>query len=641
TYAEAVAAGDECVSALAKEWRITPDLEKMIEAPKPLEVPDAPKAEAKVPEAFTLAPYGQPGTDSRPTKPAGKDGDQTGRTPEKGDRARSSNLLASVDLKKGALSGNWAKDGESVTCQPDNPARLVLPAAPKSDEYDLRIEFTRHSGNQGFGACLTSGNRTFLLQVSAVDNQYVAVTDFKDVAKDDWARRNLKYPMPTGKRQVMVIHVRKDGVRADLDGKEFYAYATDFSNHVRNEWGFRPRTLGLVSWLNVVTFYSVELVEGDALNAAAELPARCRIVNKASGKVLSIPNQNRGNSVELVAAGREVSQEWEILSIGRGRVRLCNRLADTCLGVRGESLKPDTDILNWIGRDAPAKAKAEGADWVIEDTGDGYVRIRNALSGLYFAAERDRGFQKDRAAAESQLWKLESLDAKLPEPAAEPKQPSLAGDWLLSSITNFHMTITLREDGTIGRPDGLKGRWTLGGDKLVADYGVIVDTFSGHDGDAWVGTNSEGTKIRLDRGKADAAPTRVFKSINEIVAAVPADVIPAKGRPWTTVKADAANVVISQNLDGQAFRVQVKVVDLPKWDGKGMLYSAVDLPQGFPIRIFAHFDDQERAKLGSLNIGDSVLLTGTFMRGQNQVLNLWNSWGFSVNLEKCSVDKIR
>ena len=173
--------------------------------------------------------------------------------------ARTVDVLAKVDLAKHVASGRWSQDKGSVTVQPDNNARLILPIAPKSVEYDLLFEFTRHSGNQGFGLHLCVGDRTFLLQMSAVDNQFLGLNDFKDPPQQP---STIRWSVPgDGKKHAMLVRIRKKGIQIDFDGKSLFSYATDYTNVITKDWGFGGNTLGLISWYNVVTFHKIEMKE--------------------------------------------------------------------------------------------------------------------------------------------------------------------------------------------------------------------------------------------------------------------------------------------------------------------------------------------------------------------------------------------
>jgi len=171
------------------------------------------------------------------------------------DLAAPDDLIRKIDLTKHITTGQWIVENDRVIVTSYNGAKLHLPVVLDSSEYDVSVEFTRYQGNQGFGLYLTSAGKSFLLQVSAVDNQWVVMND---VEKSEEEAARLRRPLePNGTRRRLDVAVRKSGVKMFIDQQEVFDYKTDFSNVLAKDWGFGNASLGLISWFNVIAFHKV------------------------------------------------------------------------------------------------------------------------------------------------------------------------------------------------------------------------------------------------------------------------------------------------------------------------------------------------------------------------------------------------
>jgi hypothetical protein len=151
--------------------------------------------------------------------------------------------------------GEWFVEQDRIVVNSSNDAKLHLPITLDHSEYDVSVEFTRYQGNQGFGLYLTTRGRSFLVQVSAVDNQWVQVGD---VEKSDEEAARIRRPLePNGRQQRLDVLVRKSGVKVLIDGQPTLDYKTDFSKLLAKDWGFGNASVGLISWYNVVAFHKI------------------------------------------------------------------------------------------------------------------------------------------------------------------------------------------------------------------------------------------------------------------------------------------------------------------------------------------------------------------------------------------------
>lgn len=116
-------------------------------------------------------------------------------------------------------------------------------------------------------------------------------------------------------------------------------------------------------------------------------------------------------------------------------------------------------------------------------------------------------------------------------------------------------------------------------------------------------------------------PTKTWTGMGEILALVPADVVPAKPTEWTALKADVVNKALADTVGDQA-NFQMKVVDVG--DAKDRRPGQADeekIPGKYYIRtaesagpwtvvVVAFFEESEAPSLARLAKGQSVRVRG-------------------------------
>jgi len=162
--------------------------------------------------------------------------------------------------------------------------------------------------------------------------------------------------------------------------------------------------------------------------------------------------------------------------------------------------------------------------------------------------------------------------------------------------------------------------------------GLILAVLTGQ-----VWANDQTSSTTPATSQSATKPAVIYTSIDQILKVAPAGVVPVKAATWTEIKADVANAAMAEKVHGQRAKLKLIVQEVPHWDG-WLIYSCADLPQGFPVRVFAHFRDEDKAKLGVLNKGDVVVVSGTF-NAKTKIEMLWHVWGVSINLDNCDFSK--
>ena len=164
-----------------------------------------------------------------------------------------------VDTEKDATEGTWSKSAAAISCETSAYATLALPYVPP-EEYDLSTTFTRTDGKGPIAILLASGKRSFDFCLDVKGEARFERVNGK-VAKDNPTATPVA--ISNNRSYRLTIEVRKDHIRALLDGKTLTEYKTDGKDLSRyNPWKLKDESLCGIGANNAkVTFQSIELTE--------------------------------------------------------------------------------------------------------------------------------------------------------------------------------------------------------------------------------------------------------------------------------------------------------------------------------------------------------------------------------------------
>ena len=86
-------------------------------------------------------------------------------------RNRWIDVLKLIDTQTDAVRGLWSRDGDEISCQPEEFSRVKLPVI-LSGGYDLEVEFTRTGGSADICAVLPVGPTECSVLLSATNGDY-------------------------------------------------------------------------------------------------------------------------------------------------------------------------------------------------------------------------------------------------------------------------------------------------------------------------------------------------------------------------------------------------------------------------------------------------------------------------------------
>jgi hypothetical protein len=201
---------------------------------------------------------------------------------------RTVDLMPLVNLATDAVSGPWLSTEGGLRCYPASAARIALPYLPPQ-EYDLRLVFTEHSGQDAIGPILSHAGRSFIVVAGGWANTVAGfeAVDGKAANANPTTNRRASV-LEMGKRHTLVARVRKTGTEVLLDDQVITSYKGNYGNLSPAGWSSlgpgREQQLGVGVWRSCVTFHAIE---------AVEIKGRGRIVRQTMLRTRSGPAEGK------------------------------------------------------------------------------------------------------------------------------------------------------------------------------------------------------------------------------------------------------------------------------------------------------------------------------------------------------------
>lgn len=182
-------------------------------------------------------------------------------------------LLKLVDTARDACTGTWTLADHALACDSSAYATLQLPYTPP-DEYDLTLAFTRTDGNGPVALLLAARGKAFGFSVDTRGEARFERINNK-VAQDN--PTVVPVAISNGRRYTLTVQVRKDKLRALLDGKFLVEHTPepayrDLSRYP--SWKLTdPSFPGIGAHNARVQFHSIDLVEIAAKGQPLKAPS--------------------------------------------------------------------------------------------------------------------------------------------------------------------------------------------------------------------------------------------------------------------------------------------------------------------------------------------------------------------------------
>ncbi|MCA9123108.1 MAG: DJ-1/PfpI family protein [Planctomycetaceae bacterium] len=182
-------------------------------------------------------------------------------------------LSGEVDLQDAVVAGNWRRTPEGLITDATRSSRLLLPYLPTT-EYDFRVKFTRTSGVHSIALMFVSGRGQASFEVDAWGQHLAGLQMIGGQTLQVNPTRSGGHALVNGRSYTVMVQVRKDRVRAYLNGMLLSEHQTDGSDlSLPDVWRMPNRqSLGIGAYDAATTFHSIEVRPvrgGAALMASA------------------------------------------------------------------------------------------------------------------------------------------------------------------------------------------------------------------------------------------------------------------------------------------------------------------------------------------------------------------------------------
>jgi len=190
------------------------------------------------------------------------------------------NLLAFVDVKRDTLQGTWDLNPEGLALALVNGMQLLEINATPPVEYDFEIEFTLSAGIREVSQVLAVPGGSLVWKMGQGGGGETTTFCFGplvDGKKPDDKNRTealVKQPrLKNGQSQRSLVEVRKNSLRALVDGKEVLKWTGEFKR-LSSDGGFALHNnahLGLAAYGTGALFHKAELRPPSAAPAVVEV----------------------------------------------------------------------------------------------------------------------------------------------------------------------------------------------------------------------------------------------------------------------------------------------------------------------------------------------------------------------------------
>ncbi len=172
-------------------------------------------------------------------------------------------LLGMIDPTRHSVWGTWTRQDGKLVSDREKFARIEVPYVPP-EEYDVRLVFQRRGGTDAVGVILSRAGRSFSWEMGGLGNTVMSFESVRDARpyENPTSARSAR-ALENDRPYTAIVQVRKEGVKATLDGQVVAELKTDGSNLSLDAcWALRaPVPMGLCSNESPTEFHSVDLLE--------------------------------------------------------------------------------------------------------------------------------------------------------------------------------------------------------------------------------------------------------------------------------------------------------------------------------------------------------------------------------------------
>ena len=323
-------------------------------------------------------------------QPVSSDQERTAAESADADWQNAVNLLPLMDPQKDALCGQWTIANGELTASDARVLQKIQPAYRPPSEYDFNVCFTVKNGVGNVAIGLSAAGRPFVLYMKHFPDCHVLGFEAINGKPIRGGPTETRMPfLENGRRYSATVQVRKDGLKAFLDGKLMTSWKTDFHDMSSwPVWKFRDaEALGVGCEFTHTVYHSLKVLEitgkGTVTRGAPDASA-----SAVQGKVIDLLAQ--------VDVNRDVVRgEWEKTADGS----LQNKKVKDQTAVAEFDYKPQAEY-DFEIEFTPQDGGDIGQRFALPDRS-----LLWRMSGItYFGPELDHLKATDSARTEARKW---------------------------------------------------------------------------------------------------------------------------------------------------------------------------------------------------------------------------------------------
>ena len=380
------------------------------------------------------------------------------------------NLLPLLDPLQDAVAGAWKIQDGALFSDKAFYSRIEIPFEPPQ-EYDLRITFTRLSGNDSVSQILSFSGRPFSWSMGGSNNKVFGFETIGGISAlgnpSTVSRPNC---LVNGRKYDSVVQVRANGVKAWLDGELISQWKTDYHDmDIYPEWKLRnPALPGLGCWDSATVFHTIQLREvtgkGKAIRAkpvsslaALSLKAEYEKVLSDSYSALASKGLNAALlTLEMAKANPALAPVLEKLELDGACISSVQGLHDGVLA--GAEKLSDGRAFTLVKTDGKQIAVGADSSNTVKRVANESIFIEQKLAGG--AASQELRVNDLTAQTQCELAMLALPPAEANLKIAVAKMPNLfnaaSRDTLSTEIQN-HLQAARKDSALTGKVDRLQG----------------------------------------------------------------------------------------------------------------------------------------------------------------------------------------
>ena len=269
--------------------------------------------------------------------------------------------LEKIDPSAHAVAGQWRTTALGLRTDATASSRLVVPAnVPR--EYDLRVQFTRHTGQHSIAIFFTSGQGRATFEIDAWSNHLAGIQNIGGQSIQQNATKATDHALENDRRYIAEVRVRRDNVKVLLGGTEVATYRGDGSElSIIPLWQIpADAQIAVGAYQSEATFHSIELrtvtSESKTASATEATMAKTPPIEAASPSKPSKnqPKRQGGTKRVLIVIAdhhffyreyadprRELEKAGFAVEVAAGNRNVCHPHPNSGQGESAGSVQPD------------------------------------------------------------------------------------------------------------------------------------------------------------------------------------------------------------------------------------------------------------------------------------------------------------